>query len=415
MTMRRAPSTRPAPASLRASTRLPFALSAGISALLGLWGLLSLDAPRPPAAAAPAPHGEDDAAFVDGRPDVAHPGSALRHSVAAAVDWLERHQYSEGPWSARSFAQMCEGRVCTGRGDDAHDVGVTALAALAILESGLPRERVARSAPRALAWLASQQDAAGCFGPRAGKSMYGHAIATLAFSRAYAVLGEAIYKHHAARGVRFLEMARNPGQGWRYGVRDGETDTSVTAWAGQALLAASAPEVDVRVEPYALDGIRRWLDEVTCDRTYAVAYMRRGGGGASVRGVNDHFERNEGLTAMALGLRLGLGDDPSRPELREAAQRLAAGLPVWNADGTSVDFAAWLAGTRALAAYGDPGLWKAWSGRVGRVLASRQRRFNEGCLAGSWDPQDKWGGEGGRVYATAANLLTLGIVHRAER
>jgi hypothetical protein len=412
MSMRRAPRTRPVPVPAR--SRLPFALSAVISALLGLWGLFTLDAARRPAAAVVPSRGVEGAAFIDGRPDVAHPGGGLRHPISAAVDWLERHQYAEGPWSARSFAQMCEGRVCAGRGDDEHDLGVTALAALAILESGLPRERIERSASRALAWLAGRQDASGCFGARGGKSMYGHAIATLAFARAYPVLGEPIYKHHAARGVRFLEMARNPGQGWRYGVRDGESDTSVTAWSGFALLAAASPETDVRVDPYALEGIRRWLDEATCERTYATAYMRRGGGGASVRGMNDHFERNEGLTAMALGLRLGLGEDPARPELREAAQRLATSLPVWNSEGTSVDFSAWLAGTRALARYGDEALWKAWSGRVNALLVGRQRRFNEGCLAGSWDPADKWGAEGGRIYATAANLLTLGIVHRHE-
>ena len=416
MTMRRAFRTRPAPSSARAvrPTRLPFLLSAGFSALVGLWGLLSIDPPRRPAPVPPAASGVEDAAFVDGRPDIAHPGNALRHSVSAAAGWLERHQYAEGLWSARSFAQMCEGRVCAGRGDDAHDVGVTALAALAILESGLPRERIAASAGRALAWLASRQDDSGCFGPRAGKSMYGHAIATLAFARAYPVLGEPLYKHHAARGVRFLEMARNPGQGWRYGVRDGESDSSVTAWAGLALLAGASSEVGVNVDPYSLEGIRRWLDEVTCERTYATAYMRRGGGGASVQGVNDHFERNEGLTAMAMGLRLGLGTDRARPEVREAAQRLALSLPVWTADGTSVDFSAWLAGTRALAAYGDAGLWSAWSGRAGRLLGAHQRRFNEGCPAGSWDPVDKWGGEGGRVYATAANLLTLALIQKQE-
>jgi hypothetical protein len=413
MTMRRARSIPVRSAPPRRS-RLPFVLSAGISALFGLWGLLSIDPPRRPAPVRPDPAGAEEAAFVDGRPDVAHAGSAVRPAVASAVGWLERHQYAEGLWSARSFAQMCEGKVCAGRGDDAHDVGVTALAALAILESGLPRERIAASAGRALSWLAAHQDVSGCFGPRAGKSMYGHAIATLAFARAYSVLGEPIHKHHAARGVRFLEMARNPGQGWRYGVRDGETDTSVTAWAGLALIAAGSPEVGIGVDPYALDGIRRWLDEATCERTYATAYMRRGGGGASVRGVNDHFERNEGLTAMAMGLRLGLGAERSGPEIREAAQRLAAGLPVWTAEGTSVDFSAWLAGTRALAAFGEPALWSSWSGRAGRLLGAHQRKFNEGCPAGSWDPVDKWGGEGGRVYATAANLLTLGIILREE-
>ena len=31
---------------------------------------------------------------------------------------------------------------------------------------------------------------------------------------------------------------------------------------------------------------------------------------------------------------------------------------------------------------------------------------------GSWEPIDRWGGEGGRVYATAINALTLEVYYR---
>lgn len=414
--MRRAgPALRSIAPRARRAAGLPFILSAMISLGAGLWVLLLSDG-RPAALPGGRAPGANGTAFVDPRSDVPHAADVLSRSALGAVDWIRRHQYPEGMWSARSYTQMCEGRVCVGRGGDEHDVGVTALAVLALVESGLPRARFEEPARRGLAWLARRQDESGCFGPRTGKYMYGHAIATLAFARSYPVLGEGIYKHHAARGVRFLELARNPGMAWRYGVREGENDTSVTAWAGAALVAAASADVEIEVDRYAFEGIRSWLHEVTGERHFETSYMRRGGGGASVRGMNDHFERGEGLTAMSLWLRLALpGADRAHSDLGAQARRLGCSLPVWVQEGTSVDYSSWFAGTRALAAWGDPDLWEAWSGRVTRLLVGHQRRFNEGCLAGSWDAVDKWGAEGGRVYATAMNLLTLGIVRRAPK
>lgn len=344
-------------------------------------------------------------AFMDGHIDVAHEGSALETSLRYALQWLKRHQHAEGMWSARSFSQLCEGDVCGGGGADEHDVGATALAVLAILESGPDGERFEDSARKGLDWLAEQQGLDGCVGPSSGKFMYGHAMATLAFSRACSILEDEEFRPRAARGARFLKQARNPGHAWRYGLRDGDNDTSVTAWAGAALLAASAPEVGVPVEPRVFDGIRRALGQATNDWTHATSYRRSGDAGG-----NDRFEKNEGLTAMALWLRLGMGADRRAPEIRGAARRLGWSLPCWNESGASVDFASWFAGTRALAAYGDAELWEAWSGNARRALVAHQRKYGDGCGCGSWDPVDRWGAEGGRVYATAMNALTLGLL-----
>jgi hypothetical protein len=105
-----------------------------------------------------------------------------------------------------------------------------------------------------------------------------------------------------------------------------------------------------------------------------------------------------------------MGADRKSPEIRGAARRLGWCLPVWNGSGSSVDFSAWFAGTRALAAYGDAELRTAWNSAARRVLLSHQRKYADGCGCGSWDPVDRWGIEGGRVYATALNALTLELL-----
>jgi hypothetical protein len=234
-------------------------------------------------------------------------------------------------------------------------------------------------------------------------------MATMAFARACGLPGGEEFRPRAARGARFLRQARNPGLAWRYGVRDGQNDTSVTAWAGAALLACAAPEAGAPADPKVWEGVRRWLVQATNDWTQETSYRRPGASPGA-----DRFERNEGMTAAALWLRLSTGSDRRSPELRAAARRLGWCLPAWNESGTSVDYAAWFSGTRALAAYGDPALWESWSAAARRVLVAHQRKYADGCACGSWDPVDRWGAEGGRVYATAINALTLELIAPAR-
>ncbi|HEV3027066.1 MAG TPA: prenyltransferase/squalene oxidase repeat-containing protein [Planctomycetota bacterium] len=383
---------------MRRISGLPFLLSAALSASLAFWALRLAD-DRGSASRATTP------AYFDYHVDVAHDGSALDSSLRFALQWLQRHQHVEGMWSARSFGQLCEGEACSGGGSDAHDVGVTALAVLAILESGPLRGRFEESARKGLAWLSEQQGLDGCVGRSSGKFMYGHALATLSFARACSILRADEYRARATKGARFLRQARNPGLAWRYGVRDGENDTSVTVWAGAALLGCAGPDVGVTIDPQVREGIRRSLAQATSDWTQETFYRRSGSGSSE-----DRFEKNEGLTAMALWLRLGMGMDRKSPEIRGAARRLGWCLPVWTPSGASVDFTAWFSGTRALAAYGDADLWEAWSSAARRLLVSHQRKYADGCGCGSWDPVDRWGSEGGRVYATALNALTLELI-----
>jgi len=50
------------------------------------------------------------------------------------------------------------------------------------------------------------------------------------------------------------------------------------------------------------------------------------------------------------------------------------------------------------------------------ALVPTQATAKDGCRNGSWNSdQDRWGAEGGRVYATAMNALTLEVYYRYDK
>ncbi len=318
-------------------------------------------------------------------------------AIRSAVEWLLRHQFTDGMWSPGSFSQMCPERICGGSGKDSFDLAMTALGLWALLDSGIAHEtRVWDAAREAVAWLKEKQDR------EDPNSMYGQAIATIAFCRAFQVLGDSYAMAYAERGLRWMEQAQNRDGGWGYQPVDGRSDSSVTAWVSQSILLAE--KIGMEVSPRAKSGALEWFEGVTDPHYYRVSYRDRGKGGSVLRGRNEQYERNGSLTALATVVRFSWGMDHDDPRIREAVRSFSWNLPVWNRSRSSVDFTYWYGGTMAMAAAGED-LRKLWRIRIRRLLG----RYQEvrGCRAGSWNPEDKWGCEGGRVYATALNILTL--------
>ena len=60
-------------------------------------------------------------------------------------------------------------------------------------------------------------------------------------------------------------------------------------------------------------------------------------------------------------------------------------------------------------AWGDKA-WKRWNDCVRDTVVSLQK--HKGCERGSWDPTDRWGDRGGRIYSTALAILTLEVYYR---
>ncbi|HEX5051665.1 MAG TPA: prenyltransferase/squalene oxidase repeat-containing protein [Planctomycetota bacterium] len=403
--------TAPAPgaASMLATERYLFVVYGGVLHqydidTLALRNKVRLDA-APIAArevgVAPALVVEPPAATVAAR------ATGMREVVDRAIDWLVRHQDEDGKWDADGFMKHdVEGDVCDGPGNAVHDVGVTGLAALALLADGntLRAGPHMQSLRRAIIWLKAQQQDNGLFGaPASHDFIYDHAIATYAVCEAFGLSKYKALQVVAQNGINYLEGHRNPYSVWRYQPRDNDNDSSVTAWC---LLACAAGDgFGLQVNKTALDLGAVWFDQVT-DPTGRAGYSKQGE--LSSRQPGDHARRfppenGEAITAAALLCRHVLGQSPgTKPIMKASANLLSAKPPIWQPDAGTIDEYYWYFAARALQRSGGR-IWTDWSRRLGVALASSQRV--DGTRAGSWDPIGVWGEAGGRVYSTAMLVM----------
>jgi hypothetical protein len=354
------------------------------------------------------------------------PTKRTEASLTSALTWLAHHQSSDGGWSAAGFEQQCTSGRCGGAGDSTYDTGVAGLALLAFLGAGyspLSRDDVAdpydparrirygEVVKKGLQWLLAHQDPEGCVGERGSKYMYNHSIAALALSEAYGMTASQPLKEPAQRAIDFLVAAQNPGKGWRCSARSGDSDTSVSGWAVMALKSAQLSELNIPNSAY--EGALNWLNEATEPNGYArVGYNARGTGKVYVPGKNEQFDHHESMSAVAVMSRIFIQKKKSEPALG-AVNLLVQDLPEWKTN--RIDFYYWYYASLALFQYDGPEgpMWRKWNEPMKNSIVLHQKGHADGCRGGSWDPQDdRWGFEGGRVYAAAINALTLEVYYR---
>lgn len=342
-------------------------------------------------------------------------GSPAEAALQDALVWLARHQSESGAWDTDGFGHRCENGITDGGGFPTHDVGVTGLALLAFLGAGHTHRddtEFGIVVKRGLRWLRKQQDAEGCIGPRLQDNwIYGHAIAALAVVEAFGMTESPSLRTAAQRSVDFAHACKNPRRAWRYGVRPGEDDTSVTGWMVMLMKSARGAGLDVPVR----DGIDviEFLDDMT-DELGRTGYALRGQRPVRPAGRAEEFPDiyTESMTSVGILSRVFLGEEPTTSEpIRRGAKLVVASRPVNEAP--RLDFYAWYYGTLAMYQVGGAS-WKDWDKAMKRVVLDRQRRDHE-CEHGSWDPVDAWGEEGGRVYATAMLAMCLEVTYRYPR
>jgi hypothetical protein len=159
-------------------------------------------------------------------------------------------------------------------------------------------------------------------------------------------------------------------------------------------------------------GTRAWYDEVTEETYPRVGYTFRGSGKVFIPGKNEQFEHHEALTAIAVMARIFMDRTKSDSRISNGCDLLLKDKPRW--DGNWTDFYYWYYASLALFQYDAPdgAKWKAWNQGMKNALVPNQNKAATGCRRGSWEPVDRWSCEGGRVYATGINALTLEVYYR---
>jgi hypothetical protein len=258
---------------------------------------------------------------------------------------------------------------------------------------------------KGLQWLILQQDPEGAVGPRGAKYMYNHALATLVLCEAYGLTAAPVLKEPAQKAVDFLVASQNPGKGWRYSTRCGDADTSVTGWAMMAL--KSAELADLSFPKSSPEGVLSWIKEVTADEKgrFRVGYRPQAYCRA-ILGPDEAFDEHPTMTAAGILSRLFFQKNRKEPALAGAAL-LTEDPP--DAKASKIDYNYWYFGSLALFQLDSTSgpLSAKWGASLGKALLPLQKAKPGACIDGSWDPVSKWGLEGGRVWATAINALTL--------
>ena len=338
-------------------------------------------------------------------------------AVDAALRWLKRHQSPDGRWDSDAWQQSCAEGGCqagdTGhdKGGSHYDVGLTSLALLAYTGHGNSHRFgvFKRTVASALRWLRAQQQADGSLGfHEAGDhgGMYNHALATMALAELYGTSRDFTLRRAAESAVAFCLKAQNPNLGWKYRLKQGKNDTSVTGWMVLALKAAKTAGLEV--PPQAFEDANRWFHRATNTRGEA-GYEGPSGGSAMLAG-NERFSPSPTMTAVSVVCRVFGGERLSTAALRDGSKVIASELPEWSPN--KLNYYYWYYGTYALFQFAGP-RWDAWSKAMLGALLPNQK--SGGCHDGSWEPAGEWCVAGGRVYAVALNALTLEVWYRYKR
>ncbi len=342
-------------------------------------------------------------------------GKMLDRASDLGLEWLKEHQDEEGMWDCDGF--MKHDRVppvCDGAGNAMYDPGVSGLALLAFLGAGETHKhgRYKATVSRGLKYLKQIQDPEGCFGPRTTNHFtYNHAIGALAMAEAYGLTGSPLFRQSAQNAIDFVHKCQNPYLAWRYGVRPGDNDSSVTGWMVMAL--KSAKVCNLRVDEGAFDGARAWFDKVTEPEYGRVGYTARGTGPARPQDVMDKWpaDKSESLTAVGVLSRIFCGEDPRRSEvIIKGTDLCLKALPVWDETSGAIDMYYWYYGSLAMFQVGGTP-WKTWLEALKTAVIDHQRK-DPVSFKGSWDPVDPWGRDGGRVYSTALLVMCMEVYYR---
>ncbi|MEK7270595.1 MAG: hypothetical protein AAB215_06590 [Planctomycetota bacterium] len=329
-------------------------------------------------------------------------------AVERALRWLAAHQEPDGRWDCRKNEGMLKGRDNV-KGAMSYDVAVTGLSVLSFLGAGhtINSPKYGGTVRKALYWLEDHQDRKSGRWPG---SHYGQAIATLAMAEAYGMgcgHGDA-----AQKAMDYLARSQNADGGWNYGTGEepaGEkgplwgrhrSDTSITGW--HVMAAKSGKLADLKVDPSIFEKARKYFGAAGTDdydsKGALVFYSVTNG-----KTATNAAEGQDAVQSIAMLSLLFMGDNGQGPWMQKASAAVKArGVDLGN-------FYYLYYGSLAMFQLGGDN-WKAWNRMMCDPLIRLQRRG--GADDGSWNPDERHGPYGGRVYQTAMGAMTLEVYYR---
>jgi hypothetical protein len=323
---------------------------------------------------------------------------ASERAVAAALNWLARHQSSGGGWSLSNYQQRCKGAKCSGIGHVTADAAATAMGVLPFLAAG---QTQASEGPykahidKAIRFLVNAQKPDGLLAAAGEQPMYSHGLATIALCEDFGLTKDPKVGIAAQSAIKFIERAQNKNTGgWRYQPGD-DGDTSVVGW--QVMALKSAQMAGLAVDSSAFEGARRWLG--------SVKKSTRGG----LFSYEPFQEPKPTMTAVGLLCSQYLGARRDDPAMNEGKAYLLGNSP----ENGLRDIYYWYYATQVMHNILGPD-WDRWNRQMRRILIQTQNK--DGCASGSWDPAnptpDAWGDQGGRLMMTSLSALTLEVYYR---
>lgn len=309
-------------------------------------------------------------------------------AVTAGLQWLARHQQTDGSWKLDDSRFKDRGA--------AHDIAGTAFGLLPFLGAG-KTHKVSKDNPydkpieKALLFLIRKQNKqTGDF----GDGMYSHGLATIALCEAFGLSQDPSLRRSAQLAVNYIVKAQHDKGGWRY--TPGQAgDTSVVGWHVMALKSAQMAGLDV--PDLTMRKATYYLEEV-CSKSDA--------GGDEGYGYTS-VGSTPTLSAVGLLCRQYLQAwGPQNPRMIKGVKNhILTGPP--NAKNMYYSYYA----TQVMHHFGGDE-WKKWNEKMREDLLAAQDK-SKGPLGGSWSSAgDPHGASGGRLMQTSLSLLTLEVYYR---
>lgn len=315
-------------------------------------------------------------------------------AVAAALNWIARHQNPNGSWSI-NHQRRCTDPTCTGPGSAESDAGATALCLLPFLAAGQTHKSKGpyqKTISQGLYWLVSNQKPNGDLSAGSGQVMYTHGLAAICLCEAYGLSYDKELGDAAQRALNFIATAQDPaGGGWRYTPRM-PGDTSVVGW--QVMALKSGLMAGLRVDSNVLSGAEKFLKSCSeGSKGGLFTYMPKAG-------------LTPSMTSVGLLCTQYLGAQRNDDRLMEGVAMLLKNKP----DKAQPHIYYWYYATQVM--HNMSGYeWDEWNRVMRKLLIETQ--VKSGCAAGSWDPKGhNHGDAGGRIMVTALSCLTLEVYYR---